>query len=361
MGIKISRQAFLETLGRVQPGIRTRATVEQSDSIVFRDAWMYTFSDEICCRAPSGLLESLEGAVKAKPLIDWVENIPDDEIEVWTEDALFRLRAGRKKAGIRMEAEIVLPIDEVSLPDHWTPLPEDFSRAVEQVKGAAGGANDEFMTQCVHIHPDYLEACDRRQATRYELPTGVSRSFLVRAESIGHVIPLGLTKIGETDDWCHFRNKQLIFSCRRHIEDYPTENITRLLSYRGAPATLPRGAEVAAKLAGIFTRDDKDNDKVTVNLTEGKMTVRGDGTFGWASEEVDMSYKGEPCSFCISPQLLVQIVKNANECEIGDHKLCVRGERWCWLSVLGSVEDPSAVPVVVGADEEEGDEDAEDE
>jgi hypothetical protein len=190
------------------------------------------------------------------------------------------------------------------------------------------------------MHPEFLESCDRFQATRYRVACGNKRPFLVRQSALKHVVGFGMHKMSETENWVHFRNKNgLIFSCRRFAETYP--NMDAMFAVRGESAVLPKGAETAAELAGIFSGEDKDNDKVTVELTPGRMRVTGEGVHGWAREDLELAgYRGPARTFRISPRLLALIVKNKKpECEIGDDKLRVDGERWTYITVLGSVGD----------------------
>lgn len=362
MGHRVNREEFLNTLHRVSPGLSKRGTIAQSSCFVFADGWITTFNEEICCRSPSGLPDDLTAAVQADPLLRWVDAVGEPELEISTTTREFQVRAGRKKTGIRMEAEIVLPIDDVELPDSWQPLPDDWTRGVEQVMGTAGGADSDFMVRCVHIHPDYVEACDRKHATRYHVKTPVDEAFLVLATTIGHTINLDLTKIGQTGDWVHLRNKLLIFSCRRHLEQYPTDGVTEMLKFRGESATLPKGAEIAAKLAGIFTADNKTDARVSVKLSDGRMTIRGDGSQGWASDDIDTAYHGDPVIFRISPEHLIRLVKNHSACELSSTRLRIVGDNWSYLTVLGKADDGEPVAVTVpAADEPLDEEDNEDE
>lgn len=339
MGFRVNRAELLQVLNRVQPGLSTRDFIEQSSSFVFQNGWVITYNEEISCRTKTGFPPELSGAVRAAQLLQVLENIGDDDVEIEVTAAELQVRANRKKSGIRMEAEIVLPLEQVEVPDEWHDLPENFEAAVLQVAGAAGTNDEEFMTVCIHMHPQYLEASDRRQVSRYMLECGIESPFLVRAASIAHIKGLGLTRIGVTDNWVHFRNKTLAYSCRRHLGDYPTDAITKMMDFRGAPASLPRGGVEAAKLGAVFVGDVKENDKVGVRLADGHMSVRGEGAFGWASADMDTTYKGPPVSFRIPPATLAQLITDHKTCEISQERLIVRGERWTFLTVLGRGDD----------------------
>lgn len=355
MAVRINRVDFLQSLARVEPGLSLRDFIEQSSCYVFSDGWVSSFNDEVCCRSKSGLPADFVGAVYAKPLKDALEAMTADEVTIDFSGKEFLTKAGREKSGIRMEREIVLPVDEVTVPDQWLTLPPDFASAIDKVVDAAGTNDEEFLSVCVHIHPDYVEATDRKQMCRYTLATGVDASFLVRAKSVAHITKLDVTKIGQTDEWVHFRNKTLVFSCRRHLEDY--FDLSSVFEFSGTATKLPRGGEQAAKLAGTFC-EGKDNDKVIVRLTDGNMNVRGEGSFGWGSRDLEMEYEGDELVFRLSPAMLTKLVRDNVECELDGRKLCVRGEKWTYITVLGKPKVESDAVTVPDDAEEAGDDEA---
>lgn len=353
MAVRINRVDFLQSLGRVEPGLSTRDFIEQSSCYVFSDGWIASFNDEICCRSKSGLPADFVGAVHAKPLKCVLEAITADEITVDFSGKEFLIKAGSERAGIRMEREIVLPVDEVTVPEQWLTLPPDFASAIDKVVDAAGTNDEEFLSVCVHIHPDYVEATDRSQMCRYTLETGVDKSFLVRAKSVAHITKLDVTKIGQTDQWVHFRNRTLVFSCRRELMDY--FDLSEIFDFSGTATKLPRGGERASELAGSFC-EGKDNDKVIVKLTNGNMNVRGEGSFGWGEKNMPMEYEGDDLAFRLSPSMLVKLVKENTDCELDGCKLCVRGDKWIYITTLGKIKATSdAVTVPDDTGEEAGD------
>ena len=58
-----------------------------------------------------------------------------------------------------MEREVLLPVDAVEVPEKWRRLPEDFLEAVSIVQQTAGRDESQFSLTCVHISPDWVEAC----------------------------------------------------------------------------------------------------------------------------------------------------------------------------------------------------------
>lgn len=337
---RCSRTELLRVLETVQPGLSAKETLQQSSCFVFRKGWVATFNEEVFCRMKTGLPNEVSGAVKADPLLKLLRQLTHDDLLVTIGDGAFQVavEGKRTESGVRMEAEILLPVGDIEKPDEWRPLHEEFEEAVGIVKEAAGKDDEQFLTVCLNIAPGWIEACDRFQATRYKLDTGVEEAFLVRASAARHVAALGFTDWCVTETWVHFRNAHgLIMACRRYLESFP--DMTPLLEFDGEPATLPAGLEAAAKLAEIFSAEDKDNNKVEVTLTEGRMDVEGRGTSGWVKRGLKMKYHGRPTRFQVSPTLLGALVAKSPDCEIGRDKLRVDQGKWVYITCLAPVED----------------------
>lgn len=327
---KVNRTEFLQVLSLVEPGLSTRNFIEQSSCYVFVDGWVVTFNDEVSVRAKTGLPEEFSGAFHAKEMKAALESMTDDEVELKLLERELRINARRKRVGIRREAEILLPIDQVPLPERWVLLPDDFRQAVETVVPAAGTNTEEFLACVVHVTSEYMEACDRMQAARHDCPVEIDRDFLVRATSLAPAAKMGIVKLGETDEWLHLRNKTLIYSCRRHLMEYPDEQINTCFDSPGESCRLPQGGVEATKLGGVFA-----DDKVRVRLTQGHMVVRGEGAYGWSEVDLECAYTGRELSFRINPALLTTIVSQHNECEVSPGRLRVIGEKWKYFSILG--------------------------
>ena len=184
--MRVNREELLKVLQSVSPGLAAKEILEQSSCLVFLDGKVATFNDEVACSRKSPL--DLTGAVKAKPLLELLGKLAEDDIEVEQSNGELLVKGKRRKAGVRMEAEVMLPVDAVEEPDEWMKLPAEFSEAVSIVHTCASGEESQFVLTCVHIHPEYLEACDKLQVVRYPLETGVEESTLVRAESLRKIV-----------------------------------------------------------------------------------------------------------------------------------------------------------------------------
>jgi len=354
----VKREDFLQVLDRVQPGLSTKAFIEQSGCFVFQDGWVVTFNDEISCRARTEFGEDVVGAVPAAPLLALLNKLTDETVDVEFADDKMWVRGQGKRAWLQSSSKITLPVDKLESPERWKKLPKDFLRAVEQAVTAAGTNVEEFVTVCVHVHPDWVEASDMFQVSRYMLKTGVSEPFLIRAKTAKYLIPLDVSAFGETKTWVHFRNGSVIFSCRRHsAEKYP--EMSDKIVITGTAATLPGGATEAAETAAIFTagEQDKAKDQVEVTLTAGRMWVRGKGLLGGYESDMAMAYDGPDVRFVIPPQTLVRLLESYRDCVVGPDRLAVIGDKWKYMTLLNVVEPGGEVPDPAVVDEGDDDDD----
>jgi hypothetical protein len=350
--VKFSRESLLHTLESVLPGLARRGeTVEQSSCLVFRGGKVHTYNDDIyCCATVEGMEDDFTGAVQAKKLTDLLGKLSDDEITLTGHDAELRLKAKGKQAGIRMEAEILIPLDNIDTPVDWLPLAEDFSDAVALVRDCASNDTNKFKLTCVNIHPEWVEACDGQQALRYRFDTGFAGSTLVKRDSIKFVVGLGMSEFCESDNWLHFRNgKGLQMSFRRYEEqDYPSEGLTNVFATKGTPVTLPKGIAEAVDKAKVFSEDNGDSDNVVVSLSGSNLVIYGQGVNGWYQEKRKVVWEGDDIEFSISPALLIEISKRYNDCEISEKTLKVDGGKWTYITSLNAVE---AKPAKEGKEE----------
>jgi len=308
-----------------------------------------TFNDEVACRKEIGV--TITGAVQATALLDILQKLDDPFLKVRENDrGELEFRGKKKGFGITKDAEIFLPIDRVEQPEKWKKLPADFTEAVGLVSLCVSGDESKFLLCCIHLHPDYVEACDNFQILRCKVDIGLEDSVLVRGTALKDITSLGMNKMSLTKSWIHFKNADgLIYSCRRYAESYP--ELDHLLKVKGHKIVLPKGAVKASDRAAVFAADASGQTQVQVNLVDGRMLIKGEGVFGWYKEVSKVAYEGPPMTFLISPELLQHISENYSEAVIQNDKLSAKGGHWTYTTVLSAAKEV----------EEDGDEDEEEE
>jgi hypothetical protein len=324
--MKLQRDDFLQALESVQPGLAPReGAVDQSTCFVFLNGDVCTFNDEVSVRCPSKMDKKFSAAVPSKALVEQLRKWKEDEIDVEANgEGLIVKGKGSRKAVFITEKEITLPIEHVEKPKKWTPLPEDFGDAIKVVAECAKDKDESLAVMCLSLHPNFIEASDNFQLTRYQIKTGISKFCLVRKEAMKHLPSLDMTEMSETEGWLHFRNPAgVVYSARKNYppEDYP--DWSAFLKPEGKPATLPKGLAEAAEKAAIFSAENGQDNNIAVQLKEGKLRVKGQGTSGWFQEVKQINYKGPALAFLVSPKLLIELVKRFHEALISENKLRV--------------------------------------
>lgn len=331
--MKVNRKAVLETLEAVQPGLSHEGTIEQSDCFAFRDGRVFTYDDEIACSAECEL--DITGAVLAKPLLELLQKLPEEVIELEIGEQCMRVKGQRRGADIRMHHDVLLAVDQIPWPDEndWRELPPDFNEAAEVVRQCVSKEDAYFALTCVHITPDYMEACDNVQATRYPLATGFESEMLIRSRAMLHLVNMVVTECAETDTWVHFRNAAgLTLSCRRYNEPY--ENLDDVVTVGGKPLVLPDGLEAAADIARIFSRDNVEDDKIEICLDKNRLTVIGEGQNGRYKEVKRLAYDGERLRFRIAPGMLKSVLARSKECHLAADRMWVDAGKFVYVTVL---------------------------
>lgn len=346
--MKINREKFLEKLEMVRAGLSPREFIEQSSCFVFEGGMVMTFNDEIACRTKIDI--DITGAIQATSLLDILGKLIDPELLVRENDkGELEFKGKSKGFGVTKDAEIFLPINRVEMPMEWKELPPAFSQSIGKVAHCVSTDESRFLLTCIHIHPDYIEACDNMQVMRVALKTGVKESMLVRGTSLVHISQLAMEHVALTKTWIHFKNKAgLIFSCRRYTEQYP--ELGPVIKIKGSSITLPRGLKEASERAAVFAVDRSGDPLLIVTLSNGVIRVVGEGLSGWYKEVKKSDYEGPAMEFAISPELLTHVSEKYKEAIICEDKLKVTGESWEYVTVLGKPKEKVEAP---DEDEEE--------
>lgn len=322
--MKVNREKLLASLEAVLPGVSSREVVEQSCCIVFRGGRAFSFNDELFCSVKSPI--EIEGAVKAKPLLELLHKLPEEELEIEVSEGKVKIQGDRRKSSINMESKVTLPVECIETPAKWRKLSEGFLEAFKIVGDCCGQDQSRFVLTCVHIDPEWIEACDRYQLCRYFMDTGIKESVLVRQVAMKSVVDTDVVEFSLTDGWLHFRNpKGLQFSCRRYPNKYPS--LEGFLDVKGSKTSLPKDIEAEIAKASIFSQA-----MVTVELRPGKMRITGRGADGWFKRTDDVEYKGAELGFHVAPRLLLEIVRRGEKMIIGDGRLKVTTDKWSYVS-----------------------------
>ncbi len=329
----LNREEILHLLQSISPGLASRESIEQSTCFAVTNGVIASYNEEAMCRAPTPF-GKFTGAIPAKPLLEMLSKITDDEVDFEFTDECLIIKRKRGKTRIRIETAVVLAIDKVQKPKLWKSLPEGFLEALETVANASDDSDPQIERTCTHLHPKWIEACDGYQVCRWPIKTGLVESILVRTSTVKNAVGLGATEWAETPSWLHFRNEaRVVLACPRYLGEF--RDLTNFINVEGEEAELPKGLVQASERSEVFSEENADNPRLHVDLMAGKMRVKGIGVSGDNLEWTKVKYAGDPVSFQIKPNLLAKAVEKKSKCIIAEGRLKVDGGQWIWVTVLG--------------------------
>lgn len=328
---KINKNDLILAFEAVRPGLGRREVIEQSTSFAFIDNHVCTYNDEIAVRFPLKL--NITGAVRADELYKFINKISADEIEITQTENEIQLKAGRSKAGMKMDAEIRLPLDELGeYEGKWTKIPETLIPALKMAFPVSSTDMSKPKLTCININGKYVTASDGFRIMRVDIGMEGRKAFkkaiLLPATAVKSLVRYQVAEFTETAGWCHFRaGNGLVFSCRTVAEDFP--NVEPFLEVEGIELKLPASTKEALERAGIFSRGDSAiEEEVFVKVSKKKIVFKAEGDFGWCEEELNCAYSGEDIEFTVSPVFLYDILGSLQHCIVGGNSLKFQGENF---------------------------------
>ncbi len=334
--MKVNRTKLLQQLEAVVPGLSRRGGMEQSGHFVFKDGKVLTYNDEVVCVGKTDL--DLEGAVPSRELLGLLRKLSEDEIELKVDGGELKIAGTGRKAGIRMDAEIVLLLDAVEKPGKWRKLPEDFWEAIVTASHCASTDGSQEILMCLYLTPTHVEATDSFQLIRCKTESGLE-NVLLKAVALRSIANMGLIGISGTENWVHFRDKgSLILSCRKCEGQFP--NLDLHIKVEGTKTSLPKGIGESISKATLFSGEMMFAESLLrIDLQPGKMRLCGQGPNGWYKETSKVDYGGDSVSFAIAPNLLLDISRRADSCIIGKGCIKVATESFEYVSSTSEVKE----------------------
>lgn len=312
--MKINRKELLKALQAVKPGVATNETIEQSASFVFNDNRVFSYNDEISVSVPLKL--DLTGSVPAKEFLALINKMSAEEVTLTVNGNEIQVVGGKSKAGLRLESEIKLPLEEIGMPEGWNELPAKFCEGVQFCLFSAGKDQTKYILTHIHVSQDCVESSDGYRATRYYMheDQAFSTPLLIPTVAAKDVVAYTPHEYATTDGWLHFRNKDdMVFSCRCADETYP--NIDIFIEAKGESIQLPEGLDAIMDRGSVLS----EGQRLTIILEDGgNLVLATENDAGWFEEETKVAYKGKPLEFDIYPEFLTKILKVKAEVTVSE-------------------------------------------
>lgn len=333
----VDRIGLIQVLENVSPGLGK--TVEQSDSYVFKKGDVFTYNGEVACRMKSPL--SISGALKHQSIAKILPQLSDDTLQVQVEGNSCKFLGKRKEIKVAFDPEIKLPFALVEKPQEtdWITLPDNFLEAVGLVMESIGDNEEQFLANCLHIHPKWIEGTDNTQIMRYRIVVGVKNSVLLKKSSIKHLLNMDAQQMCETSNWIHFRsvdNNSITYSCLKSTGSYL--DLTPIIKTdTDKTITFPKSLGEIAERASVPAFElGKAEAKITISLREGKVKVIGAGATAQYAEWSKAKYTGPELEFKIPPKIFIEITKKFESVGLNENVLRVKSNDFVYMCSLSS-------------------------
>lgn len=340
---RVTRETLLRALEVCESALSAKETIQQSTCFVFDKGKVIAFNEQMCIHGPSGLPEYISGAVRADKLLNALRKLSEEEVLVSVSDGSFLVHGQKKEVGVRMDSTITLPYAQIEEPDRWHELPEDFTEAIQLVSSCCSTEDTtgfEFAWSCIHIHPEWIEACDGFSMLRWKLDTQFWDSAVIKNTAARAINRMGANEFAMTRSWVHFENKRgFRLSVRRYLDKWPSEALTPWLEEKGSVVALPKGLKESCEKAQDFTKDRGDSDLVKVTLTSNQVRIQGEGPLGWYKERAKVDWGGPDLEFYISPKLLGELVEKYPDVMVTGKALKIDGGSYTYCTRLTIPQD----------------------
>jgi len=339
--MKIDKNKLIAILDIVRPGLSKKDIIEQTDSFAFMDGFVVTYNDEISVRFPIEGLD-IRGVVKATEFYNILKKMNKDEVDLSITGSEIIVKAGRAKAGITLQTDMKLPLDEISTKGGWHDVDgKELLKALEFVMFSCSRDMSKPILTCVHVRKDgCVESSDNFRLTRYnmgmEMPVP---DFLIPHNSVHALLQYNVLQIRHGHGWIHFKcDDGSVFSCRIFEDAFP--DIDNFLELKGKAVMLPKTLKEILDKASVFSKRDHFLDEfVIITMKDNRFSIRAEAENGWFEEQTNMKYKDTPYSFSVNPTFLGSIYSRLTKCIVGKNRMKFSGKKWDHVVVLMASEE----------------------
>jgi hypothetical protein len=355
--MEAKRADVLRSLENARIGMTSRPLLEQSDCAVFSEGELVTFDGEILVRQPSPFGQEFTGAIPGEDLIRLLQRFPDESLQFISRENELLIRGKRRKAGVKMMSEILLPFTEVPSPGKMNPTPARLQEAMVQAAEVCGKDESLPLTTHIHITPDHVEATDSFCFFRATVLTSFASPLLLHAPAAFQAAKKTWKEVGVKSNWLHIKTTDgaLISIAGMAGEYYQDDMLKSLLAMTGTEINFPRNLAEILDRAQVMDTPDASiglwDSRVTLTLEDGVLTVSSRKEGGWFKETKRVHYDGPSITFTIHPSLLRRLLQKTHKVTLNQKQMMVRQED---VALTVSLEPPTAAESEKGKAGEEG-------
>jgi len=320
----MKKQELLKALEAVKPGLASREMIEQTTSFAFLNDRVVTFNDEISISYPIDI--RITGAVRAEEfysLLSKIKTKKDDEIELIQEENEIRVLGKRITAGVKLQSDINLPLDEVDeISDKWFLMPEKLLPALKLCAFSASKNMSRPILTCLYCSKkeEAVYASDSYRISKAEVPK-IKQDITIPATIAQELVKYDFSYYQVKPNWAHFKSENgLIFSFRIVDGEFPIENCEQHLKVKGQEIRFPSEMKEMLIRSEIFAkRESAIDQEININIKGKLMFLSGQNEYGWIKEKVCIENSVEQeINFTINPTFLRQILSEVTQCIVGE-------------------------------------------
>lgn len=336
----MQKQELLKALEAVKPGLASKEMIEQTTSFAFMENRVVTFNDEVSVFYPIDI--GITGAVRAEEfysLLNKIRTKKDDAIELIQKENEIRVVGKKITAGIKLQSEINLPLDEVDeVDDKWNLVPKELMNALKLcVFSASKDMSRPILTcLCCDKTNEAVYASDSYRVAKASVPK-LKQSFTIPASIINELTKYNFSHYQVKPNWIHFKGEDgILFSFRTVDGKFPVEACEENLHVKGDEITFPSEMKEILERSEIFAKRESALDQeIQVNIKGKRLTISGQSEYGWIKEKASIqNTAAREINLIINPVFLQQILSETTDCVIGEQLILFSSETFKHAIVL---------------------------
>jgi len=327
MAVK-KRAEVITVLNGLKCILTPNEVLEQSNAFVFKDKKIFTFNGEIFASADYDIGIKQPFSIVGADFLKLLEKFPDDQIGIDLDGNELVLTGKRKKAGITIFKEILLPYTEVPEPGKLFKVSENFFHYLFQCAQICGRDHTNPKTTHVHVRKNFIEATDRYRVFRVDVTTKfIKREIMIPSDSILLLGNKTIKKAGIKDNWLHLLSENGIrYSLRcSEIEYFDDEMLHSILNIDGVSGSFPKTISDTIERAQVV-QDQLGEAHITLKENALKIRTEKDGV--WYEEKRSIKYSGKSISFTVSLNFLKEILSKTKKVIFGESSIKIEKDNF---------------------------------
>jgi len=319
-------------------GTSSTEILEQSNCFIFTEEGITAFNGEIFVRV--GYKNELGNfAVTSSDLISLIAKFPDEDITLSIKGKELILEGQKKRAGLAIQSKVLLPINEIAVPDKMGKIKEGLMGALKMASKICSVNNQDYRISHVQITSEKVQATDKLRFLRIAIDTGLkfkNKSMLIPAGALSSIPDVEIIQIKPMDGWMWLANKDIkIGICCAEDEYFDDSLIDSIIEMENPnKVQLPDEMINVIDRAIIMAKDDSTK-MSKVKLTNKSITVKTQKDSGWYEERQPVKYKGEEMELFVGLSLFKELLNKTNKAYINQNKMKMKKDNIEFLVCLG--------------------------